>query len=100
MNHPIPAPITISVAKCFLTAKRDAHTVVARVYAVMGTMIGCGYSCATTEASAHELMAWPDGKPEFHHELFSAQKAPFPLPSSGRSLRVASFRTMPTAAAS
>ena len=37
------------------------------------------------KASDQEVIAWPEGKPEFQKEPFPAQNAPLPLPSNGRS---------------
>src|SRR5262245_44419031 len=95
MNQPRVPPRTMSDAKCFLTAKRDAQTVVARPYDRIGTTSGRGYSCATTEAKAQELIACPDGNPEFQNELFSPQNPPWTLPSKGRSRRVVSLIALP-----
>src|SRR5260370_39359827 len=91
MNQPMPAPRTISEAKCCLTAKRDRQTVPASVYAVMGTMSGRGYSCATTEAKAHEVMACPERKLELDTELFPEKNDTPPSPLSGPSRCVARF---------
>src|SRR5882672_5341063 len=99
MNQPMPAPRTISDAKCCLTAKRDKQTVLASAYAVIGTTSGRGYSCATTEAKAQEVMACPEGKLELDTELFPEKNDPRPSPSSGRSRCVASLTTVTTISA-
>src|SRR5439155_15793358 len=96
MNQPMAAPSTTSDAKCCRAANREPTTSEANPYDAIGTISGRGYSWATIEASAQELIAWPEGKLEFHSLPFSDQNPPLLLPSSGRARCVTILATVTT----
>ena len=79
-----------SEGKCWAPVKRVTETAVAVPYARYWTQ-RCGYSRATTLATAQVAIPWPEGK-ELPIELF-CQNRPFPLPSRGRSRPVATWMT-------
>src|SRR5258706_587787 len=55
MNQPMAEPATTSPGKCCRAPTRANTTVDASPYARIGTIRGCGYWCAITEAIAQVL---------------------------------------------